>query len=199
MGLNWPPAAGSAAPGSAAGGALGTRTGMAEQHRRGHLLQMALRDHRVAVSCEDHLALLGDLEPAGHRAGCLREHRAAGRPAAAPERPAAAVEQGQPDVALRCPPRQPLLCVEQAQRRADRAEFLGRVGIAEHDLQVPAGGGQPRRHWLELQHVVQHLGGVREVSPALEQRDHVEYGDWLVINREAALARRRPRCPRPTW
>ena len=164
----------------------GSGRGGREQHRGRDLLQVPLRDHRVPVSGEDHLTLLGDLEPPGDRAGRLREHRPPGRSAAAPERAAAAVEERQPDVPVGCPPGQPPLRVEQPQRRADRAEFLGRVGIAEHDLQAPAGGGKSCRYRRKLQHVVQHPGGVRQVSPALEERDDVEHRRGLVKNGSAS-------------
>ena len=74
-----------------------------QQHGRGDLLQVPLRDRRVAVPGEDDLALLGDLEPAVHRPGRLGQHGPPGRAAAPAERAAAAVEQGQPHVVLRRP------------------------------------------------------------------------------------------------
>ena len=79
--------------------------GGGQQHRGGHLLQVPPGDDRVAVPGEDHLALLGDLEPAVHRARRLGQHRPPGRAAAPAQRPAAAVEQGQPDPALARPRR----------------------------------------------------------------------------------------------
>ena len=134
-----------------------------QQHRRGDLLEMTLGDDGVRVPREDHLALLGDLEPAVHRARRLGQHRAAGRAAAAAERAAAAVEQGQPYRVVGRPAGQLALHVEQPQGRADRAELLGRVGVAEHDLQPPAVRGQPLPDRLQLQHLVQHPGGVVQV------------------------------------
>ena len=128
----------------------------------------------MTVPGEDHLALLGHLEPAVHRAGGLGQHGPAGRAAAAAQRAAAAVEQGQPDVVLGGPPGQPLLRAEQPQVGADRAQLLGRVGVPEHGLQLPVARGQPLRHRLQGQHVVQDLGRVLQVRPALEQRDHVQ-------------------------
>ncbi len=100
---------------------------------------MPLRDDRMAVSREDDLALLGDLEPPVHRARRLREHGAASGTAAATQRAAAAVEQRQRDAAFAGPPRQPLLHSEQPQRRADGPEFFRRVRVAEHHLKLPPG------------------------------------------------------------
>ena len=136
---------------------------------------MPLRDHRMPVSREDHLALLGDLEPAVHRAGCLRKHGPARRSAAPSERTAAAVKEYEPYVPLGGPPDQPLLYVEQAQGGTNHAKFLGRVGIAEHDLEPSARVGQPSCDRLDPDHLVQDLNGMGEVVAALEQRYHVEY------------------------
>jgi hypothetical protein len=61
-------------------------------------------------------------------------------PGASAEGAAPAVEQGQPDVVGRGPGGQPGLGVEEPQGGAGRAELLGRVGIAEHRLEVPAAG-----------------------------------------------------------
>ncbi len=85
-------------------------------------------------------------------------------------------------------PGQPLLRVVQRQGGAHRAELLGRVGVPQHDLQLPpptrlpvppspspCTGGQPRRHRRQFQHPVQHVDRVRQVRAALEQRDHVEH------------------------
>jgi len=146
---------------------------------------MTLGDDRVRIPGEDHLALLGDLEPAVHRAGRLGQHRAAGRAATPAQRAAAAVEQGQPHRVAGGPPGQLPLDVEQAQGGADRAEFLGRVRVAEHHLELPAVRLQARPDRLQLQHLVQHRGGMVQVLAALEQRDHVQH-------RRAAAPRRVP-------
>src|SRR3984885_14430172 len=84
-------------------------------------------------------------------------------------------EQGQPYRVVGGPPDELLLHVEQAQAGADRAEFLGRVGVAEHDLELAAVRLQALPDRVELQHVVQHLGGMVQVLAALEQRDHVQH------------------------
>ena len=58
------------------------------------------------------------------------------------------------------------LRVVERQRRGDRAEFLGRVGVAEHDLQPPA--ARPRSRAAtgsSAEHLVQDAGGVCQVSP----------------------------------
>ena len=130
----------------------GARRG--EQHRGADLLQVPLGDGLLAVPGEDHLALLGDLERPVDRTGRLGQHGPARRPAAPAQRAAAAVEQGQPHAVGRGPFGQPGLGVEQPQGGAGRAEFLGRVGVAEHRLQSacrwlpaarrPAGGPASR-------------------------------------------------------
>ncbi len=156
-----------------------------EEHGGGDLLQMALRDDRVRVPGEDDFALLGDLEPAVHRARGLGQHRAAGRAAPPAQRAAPAVEQGQPHIVVGRPPGQLLLRVEQAQGGADRPEFLGGVGVAEHDLQLTAVRREAIPDRLQLQHLVQHPGGVVQVLAALEQRHHVQH-------RRSAAPRRVP-------
>ena len=111
------------------------------------------------------------------RAGRLGQHRPAGRAAAAPERPAPAVEEGQPHVVAGRPTRPARAWASySAQGGADRAELLGRVGVAEHDLELTAAGRaaapQPAR---SAEHLVQHRGSVLQILPALEQRDDVEH------------------------
>ena len=70
----------------------------------------------VSVPGEDHLTLLGDLEPAGDRARGLGEHGPVGRAAAASQRTAATVEQGQPDGVPARPRGQPGLGVVERER-----------------------------------------------------------------------------------
>ena len=63
------------------------------QHRAAGQLELAVGDLRQRELRRQHLALLGHLHPARDRAGRLGVDRAVGRPAAAPQRAAAAVEE----------------------------------------------------------------------------------------------------------
>ena len=117
-----------------------------EQDGARHLLEVAAGDGRVGVVGGDDLALLGQLEPRVDRARRLAEDRPVGRAAAAPERAAAAVEQGQLDAALaghrgqrrpgpggasRRPPRSPTPCSNRSSRASppgDRRAPRGRRG-----------------------------------------------------------------------
>ena len=67
----------------------------------GDLLEVPPGDRRVGVVGGDDLALLGQLEPAVDRARRLAEDRPVRRAAAAPDGPAAAVEQRQLDAVPR--------------------------------------------------------------------------------------------------
>ena len=80
--------------------------GVGEQDGGGDALEVLLGDPHVGVAGEDHLALLGDLEPAVDRAGRLGRDGPVQRTAAAAERTAAAVEEGQLD-AVPLAPRRP--------------------------------------------------------------------------------------------
>ena len=156
-----------------------------EQHRGADLLQVPFGDHRLAVPGEDDLALLGDLERPVDRTRRLGQHGAAGRPAAAAERAAPAVEQGQPDLVGGGPFGQLGLRVEQPQGGAGRPELLGRVGVAEHRLKLTAVGGQPPGDRRDREHGGQHIRRVGQVRRALEQRHHVELGHPAVGHRVA--------------
>src|SRR5439155_19818203 len=70
------------------------------EHRGSDLLEVAAGDGRVAVAREDHLALLGDLEVACHRAGSLRADRAVGGTAAPSQGAAASVKQCEPEAMM---------------------------------------------------------------------------------------------------
>jgi len=73
---------------------LGSRR---QQDRAGHLLEVAPGDRRVGVVGGDDLALFGQLEPAVDRTRRLAEDRPVGRPAAASQRAATTMEEGQLD------------------------------------------------------------------------------------------------------
>ena len=145
-----------------------------QQRRRCHLLDVALGDGGIAVPGEDHLALLGQLEPPVHRPGRLRQHGPVGRAATTAERTAAAVEERQGDVVLPGPGRDPGLRVVQGERRRRRSHVLGGVAVAEHHLHPPTGVGEPLLDPRVLHDLGQGVDAGLQVGEGLEQRDHVE-------------------------
>src|SRR6185437_10742116 len=100
------------------------------------------------------------------------------RPAGPPPRPRAPPRPWNRvrDAVGRGPGGQPGLGVEEAQGGAGRAELLGRVGVPEHGLELPAAGRQPLRDLGQREHAGQHVGRVGQVGRALEQGHHVEHG-----------------------
>ena len=159
------------------------RTG--QQRRRGDLLDVPRRDDRVAVAGEDDLALLGELEPAVDRARGLRQERAVGGAAPAPERAAAAVEQGQHDLVASRPLGDPALRGVQRERGGDGADVLGRVRVAEHDLDAAPVLREPALHLREQERALEDVDAGLEVRERLEQRDRVD--DRRVHARERDL------------
>ena len=147
----------------------------------GHLLEVAAGDGRVRVVGGDDLALLGQLEPRVDRARRLAEDRPVGRAAATPERPAAAVEQGQLDTPLAGGGGQRRLCLVEHPGGRDQPEFLVRIGVAEHDLLAVAA----RPEAVAVRGVVQQGGEdrtrVAERLARLEQGDDVEDGRRLGV------------------
>ena len=154
-------------------GGLGAGGGGAEDGV-GDLLQVAVADGQVAVAGVDDLALLGDLEAPGDRPWGLAAHRPAGRAAAAAEGAAAAVEQDQVDAARRRPGGQGALGPVQGQVGGEEAGVLGRVRVAEHDLEAPAPALQPGGRPRQGKVLVEHVAGPFQVGPGLEQRHHVQ-------------------------
>src|SRR5690606_10229729 len=96
--------------------------------------------------------------------------------AAAAEGTAPAVEQRQPHVVAGRPRGERLLRVVEAEGRAGRAELLGRVGVAEHDLQAASRLVQAVPDGRDLQHPVEDGRGAFEVLAGLEQGDDVQDG-----------------------
>ncbi len=107
-----------------------------EQH-----FEVAAARVRVAVLGRDDLALFGQADLPGHGAGGLGEYGVIAGAAAASDRPAAAVEQAQPDAMPAADAGQFDLGLVQFPARGQEAAILVAVGVAEHDLlrQVAAG------------------------------------------------------------
>ena len=62
-----------------------------------------------------------------------------------------------------------------------RTGILGGVGIAQHDLHAAVGLGKALLHHGQRKHLVEHVDAALEVLELLEQRDHVELGDILLV------------------
>jgi hypothetical protein len=144
--------------------------------RRGDLVDVTHRDVRVAVAREDDLALLGELEPSVDRVRRLREDRRVRGSAAATERAAASVEEGEVDAGLLRPRGDLRLRFVEREVRGDGADVLRRVGVAEHDLEAAVGGIQPCGELRVLDDLGHDAGRGLQVGERLEQRDHVEDG-----------------------
>ena len=105
----------------------------------------------------------------------LREDRRVGRTAAAAERTAATVEQRERDVVLAGPLGDLPLCLVERERRADRADVLRGVRVAEHDLEPTTGGLEPGREVRIVDDLREDSGGRLQVGEGLEQGDDVEH------------------------
>ena len=123
------------------------------ERRRRVDLQRAHGDVDQAELRLDHLALLGDAQAAVDRARRLRPDREVGRPAAAADTAAAAVEQRQLDAVPRGTRRRsPPARGRAPTRRA--AGVLRRVGVADHHFLVPADARAiPRQPTAAVEHV----------------------------------------------
>ncbi len=90
------------------------------------------------------------------------------------------MEERECDVILTRPLRDLLLGLVQRQSRADRSDILGRVGVAEHDLEATTGGIESRREIGILDDFRKDAGRRLQVRERLEQRDDVEHGGSAV-------------------
>jgi len=124
---------------------------------------VAQGDASVGVVRCDHLALLGQLQPAFESPGRQPEDPPIRRSPAPPDRPAPAVEQRQLDAMC------PRGCAQRGLRlvkqpvRGEVARLLVRVGVAEHDLLPVSAPAE-----------VLPIGRLGQDRVVLEQRDHIE-------------------------
>ena len=108
----------------------------------------------------DHLALLGDAHRAVDRSRRLRLDGDVGRPAAAAHAAAAAVEQRDAHAGLAARRDNRLLRLIQRPRRAEAADVLRGVGVADHHFLVPA---DVRAVPRQRQQLSQHRARVAQV------------------------------------
>ena len=147
----------------------------------GNGLNMALSQRAIAVTGKDDLALLGELKEAVDRTLGLRQHGLVGRAAATAHGTAATVHEHQVDIVLLGPLGDALLRGVQREHGRGRTGILGGVGIAQHDLHAAVGLGKALLHHGQRKHLVEHVDAALEVLELLEQRDHVELGDILLV------------------
>ena len=152
-----------------------------QQGCRSHGLHVADGKHRVAVTGENDLALFGELEAALDGTDRLGEHRTVGRAAAATDGTAAAMEQRQVDVVRFGPLGDAFLGGVQRQRGGGRSGVLRGIGVAEHDLELVAGGLQASLNLGDLNHFFEHIHRVLQILKLLEQRDYVDGGHILRV------------------
>ena len=151
---------------------LGQRGG--ERHRAHGLLQRAHRDAAHAVLHADELALLDGAQAAAHGAGRRAEHRGVGLPAAAADRAAAPVEQGELDARVVQHLHQRRLRLLQQPAGCGQPAVLVAVGVGDHDDLAPVAPRQVLPVDRVLQQLAHRAVGVGEVLAGLEQRRDVE-------------------------
>ena len=148
--------------------------GRGDEDRAGQLLEVPPRDGRVGVVRGDDLALLGQLEPAVDRAGRAAQDGPVGRPPAAPDRPAATVEQRQLHAVPRGRIDQRRLGLVEHPGRGEEARLLVRVRVAEHHLLAVAAGRQVGAVARVGEQRLEDVAGGGEGLARLEQRHDVE-------------------------
>ena len=102
--------------------------------------------------------MLGDADLAVHGAAGLRNNGVIARPAAAPDRTAAAVEQPQPHAVALEHIDQPDLGLVELPARGDEAAILVAVGIAEHHFLDAAAAVDQPAVIMQRQHPVHDAG-----------------------------------------
>ena len=145
-----------------------------QQDRAGHLLEVAPGDRRVGVVGGDDLALLGQLEPAVDRARRLAEDRPVRRPAAAPERAAATVEERQLDATRPGRLDERRLRLVERPGRGDEPRLLVRIGVAEHHLLAVAAPRDPGPVGRIVEERPEDRAGGGQRVGRFEERDDVE-------------------------
>ena len=151
--------------------------GRGGQERGGsHLLEVSPGDGDVGEVGRDDLPLLGELEAAVHRPRGLREDRAVGRPAAAPDGATPTMEQRERDAVPPGDAHQRLLRPVEEPVRGQEPALLGRIRVAQHHLlgvatrpkMVAVGGVGEQR--------VQQSGRPGQRLSGLQERHDVEDG-----------------------
>ena len=147
----------------------------------GNGLNMALSQRAVAVTGKDDLTLLGELKEAVDRTLGLRQYGLVGRAATTAHGAAATVHEHQVDIVLLGPLGDALLRGVQRKHGRGRTGILGGVGVAQHNLHAAVGLGKTLLHHGQRKHLVEHVDAALEVLELLEQRDHVELGNVLLV------------------
>ncbi len=149
---------------------------------------MALGDRGVPIAVVDHLALLGEPEPAVDRAARLGQDRLIGGPTPPANGPASPVEHLEGDPAPPADGRQGALGLVQRPGRLEETALLVAVGVAQHhlleaptQLQVFPVDGQIENPLDDRRAVLQRFKG-------LEQRDDIQQADPLLGPEQPGLA-----------
>ena len=150
------------------GGGGGTAHHQRRVERRGRVdLERAHGDVFEPELRLDHLALFGDADRAVHRSRRLRLDGDVGRPAAASHAAAAAVEQRDAHLRLAARRDNRLLRLIQLPRRAEAADVLRGVGVADHHFLMPANVRVIPRHRQQLP---QHRSRIAQVVGGFDER-----------------------------
>ena len=148
------------------------------EHARGKQLHLVEAGSLIGVFVRDHLALLGDAEAAADRAGGLRRDGAPRRRAAAGDRAAAAMKEGDRYARIGADLGQLRLGLRQFPVRGDEAAILVGIGIADHHFlhaALPMGAAADERHGERLAH---DRGRGAEIADGLEQRHDGKGADF---------------------
>ena len=163
------------------------------QHGAGGLFQIAQGDGADAVLAVDHLALFGQAQVAVDRSPGCGDDRAPGLAAAARQRTAAAMEEGDAHASFGSQCGQRHLGLLQRPARGHQATVLGAVGIAQHHhLAVTAAAQVLAIHGVGEQRT-QGVGGVVEVVDGFKQWRHVQRHRAVAVDAATQLGQRQHR------
>ena len=137
-------------------------------------LEVAPSHLRVGILAGDHLALFRDADRSLNGAAGLSEDRLVARAAAAPHRPAAAMEQAQPDVTAPEHLDQRDLRLVELPPGCEVTAVLVAVGVAQHHLLRTAAALQQALVFRQLEQLVHHPAAVAQIGNGLEQRNDVD-------------------------
>ncbi len=157
------------------------------QCRRREDLEVAPTEFRVRVFAGDDLALLGDANGTLDRTRRLSQDRLVARPAAAPDRAAATMEEARLDVVTAEDVDERHLGLVELPAGGQETAILVAVGIAEHDLLNAAAVVEQACVFGEAQELIHHRAAMAQILDRFKERDDIEIERPFVRPQQAGI------------